>query len=73
MIDLFNTKPFKAKRVYRVETLNKDRGIVSSMSTKDGKNYVIVLCLPHKTIRTSFLNKRLALNKMSEYRNKYKE
>jgi hypothetical protein len=74
MKQLFSQQALKAKRVYRVESLNKDLGITSSMRVSDdGKKYVTVLCLPNVTHKTVFLNENQALHEMRRYRALYRQ
>lgn len=74
MKQLFSQQAPKAKRVYRVENLNKDLGITSSMRVSDdGKKYVTVLCLPNVTRKTVFLNENQVLHEMRRYRALYKQ
>ena len=74
MVQLFKQKPVKARRVYTVENLNPQKGISSSMKmSKDGRKYVTVLCLPHKTTSTVFHSEALALQEMQKYRALYKQ
>lgn len=73
-MNLFNSKPKKAVRAYRVENLNPSKGISSSMRvSKDQKQYVVCLCLFNKTVRTTFPNEHSALEQMRKYRTLYKE
>lgn len=74
MINLFKEEPKKARRVYRVENLNPEKGISSSMRlSEDGRKYVTVLCLPNVTRKTVFLSERQALHEMDKYRTLYKQ
>lgn len=74
MINLFkNEEPKKARRVYRVENLNSDKGISSSMKVaEDGHRYTVCLCMPHKVVYTTFLNEFSALEQMKKYKKQYK-
>lgn len=74
MTQLFKQEPIKAKRVYRVENLNQEKGISSSMRvSNDGREYVTVLCLPNVTKKTVFHSERQALDEMARYRALYKQ
>lgn len=74
MNNLFKQEKPKATRVYRVENLNSEKGISSSMRvSKDQKEYVVCLCLSDKTIRTSFRSEWSALDQMNKYRQLYKQ
>ena len=74
MKQLFKQATPKAKRVYKVESLNKDLGITSSMRlSEDGRKYVTVLCLPNVTRKTVFLSECQALHEMRRYRALYKQ
>ena len=73
-MQLFQKKAPKGKRVYRVESLNREKGISSVMRlSEDGKRYVTILCLPHKTKYTVWLDEEQAKNEMAKYRALYKE
>lgn len=74
MITLFKTEKPKGKRIYRVECLDKNRGISSAIyPSKDGKKYVTILCLPYRTKKTTFLSKMQAIEEMNKYRALYKQ
>ena len=66
-------KPAISRRVYRVESINAEKGISSSLRvSQDMKNYVVCLCLPTKTIKTTFLDEQSALKEMKRVRELYK-
>ena len=74
MKQLFKQETPKARRVYRVENLNQEKGILSSMRvSEDGRKYVTVLCLPNVTRKTVFHNEAQALGEMARYRALYKQ
>lgn len=59
---------------YKVECLNKEKGITSSLKVShDTKEYVVCLCLSSKTIINSFPNEQMAYEQMKKYRALYKE
>ena len=69
-----NEKPLRAERVCKVETLNPEEGITSMMKvSQDNKDYVTVLCLANKTMKTVFHSEFSALNEMARYRKLYKK
>ena len=58
----------------KVENLNPDKGISSSMRvSKDKKDYVVCLCLANKTTQTIFHNEFSALEQLRKYRQLYKQ
>jgi hypothetical protein len=66
-------KPKKAVRVAKVETLNQEKGITQSMRvSKDQREYVVCLCLPYRTVKTTFLSEFGALDQMRKNRDLYK-
>ena len=68
-----NEQPKKAVRAYRVECLNKDKGISTSMRvSKDQKDYTVCLFMVGKTTKTVFHNESSALEQMRKYRALYK-
>lgn len=74
MTGLFKQQKPKATRVYRVENLNPDAGISSSMRvSKDQREYVVCLCLTDRTIKTAFKSETSALEQLSKYRQLYKQ
>lgn len=72
---LFNNfKPKKAERQYKVESLNPDRNIFTSMSvSKDRKNYVTCLCIGNRVVKNTFHCEALALEQMKKYKALYKK
>ena len=67
-------KPEKATRVAKVECLNSEKGIFSSMHvSRDQRDYTVVLCLANKTTKTVFHSESLALDELRRYRSLYKE
>ena len=74
MNGLFKQQKPKAQRVYRVENLNPNAGISSSMRvSKDQREYVVCLCLADRTIKTAFKSKTSALEQLRKYRQLYKQ
>ena len=74
MNSLFKQEKPKATRVYRVENLNSDKGITSSMKvSKDQREYVVCLCLTDRTIKTAFKSEVSALDQLRKYRQLYKQ
>lgn len=75
MNDLFKTeKPKRTKRCYRVENLNPEKGIISSMRvSEEQKKYVVCLCLPNRIINTSFKSELSAFEQLTKYRQLYKQ
>ena len=74
MNNLFNQEPMKARRAYRVENLNAEKNIHSSMRVSDNqKKYVVCLCLADRTIKTVFKSELSALEQLRKYRQLYKQ
>lgn len=74
MTGLFKQETLKARRVYRVENLNQEKGISASMRlSEDGRKYVTILCLPNVTRKTVFFSEAQALGEMRRYRLLYKQ
>ena len=74
MNSLFKQEKPKATRVYRVENLNSEKGITSSMKvSKDQREYVVCLCLTDRTIKTAFKSEVSALDQLRKYRQLYKQ
>lgn len=75
MKNLFkDERPKNAQRVCRVENLNPSKGIFASYRvSKDNKEHTVVLCLAHKTVKTTFLSSKGALDQLCKYRQLYKE
>lgn len=75
MIDLFKQeKKPKGQIVYRVQNLNKEKGITSTMRvSKNGKRYTTVLCLPNATLKRVFFEEKQALGIMNRYKILYKK
>lgn len=68
------TKRLAKKMLYRVENLNPEKGITTSLKIKeDTKEYTVCLCLPKRVIYTTFPYKYMALNQMQNYRKLYKK
>ena len=68
------TKKRAKKALYRVERLNPDKGITSSLKIKeDTKEYIVCLCLTNRVVYTSFPYKYMAINQMQKYRKLYKK
>lgn len=65
-------QPKKAKRCYRVDNLNPEKGIFSSMKETQDNKYVVCLCLAQKSKTTIFLDESSALREMKRYRQLYK-
>lgn len=73
MIDLFKKEAKRARRVYRVENLNAEKGITASYKvSKDQRKHVVVLCLANRTIKTTFKSEWSALDQLSKYKQLYK-
>lgn len=71
-MNLFKTS--KAKETYKVECLNAQKGITSSLRICDEqRKHVVCLCIQGKTKVTNFLNKFSAIEQMKKYRQLYKE
>ena len=74
MNSLFKQEKPKATRVYRVENLNSEKGITSSMKvSNDQREYVVCLCLTDRTIKTAFKSEVSALDQLRKYRQLYKQ
>lgn len=74
MKNLFKQDRPKARRAYRVESLNPEAGISASMRVSDARNeYTVVLCLADKTTKTVFHSEASALNELHRYRSLYKQ
>ena len=70
---LFKETAKKARRVFRVENLNSEKGISSSLQvSKNQKKYTVCLCLVDKTIKTTFPSEFSALGQLAKYRQLYK-
>jgi hypothetical protein len=76
MIDLFKTtaeKKAKSVKEYTVECLNKERGIVCSLSFNPiKKTYATCLVLGNRAIKSTFTNPWKAEEQMQKYREQYK-
>lgn len=74
MKQLFNSeRPAKAYRAYRVENINPEKGITASLRvSEDRRDFVVCLCLPTKTVKTTVHNEALALHEMKRYKELYK-
>lgn len=69
-------RPKKASRVCKVENLNQEKNIYTSMSVntkEDNREYVVCLCLENKMVKTSFPTEAGALHEMRRYRSLYRE
>ena len=66
-------KPKKASRVYKVETINAEKGITATFrKDKDKTEYVVCLFMDCRTVKTVFPNEFSALNEMKRYKELYK-
>lgn len=74
MIDLFKPiKKTKSVKQYTVECINKERGIICSLSYNPvHKCYITCLVLGNRAVRTSFANPLLAQKQISKYKEQYK-
>lgn len=67
-------KEIPSKKVYRVESLNPEKGISTSLRINPAeKEYVVCLCLTHKIVQTSFPTEQAAYTQMKKYRQLYKQ
>lgn len=66
--------PEKKELVYRVETLNKEKGVVATFrKTAQKREYTVCLFLPKKRVVSTVLHSRALANElMSDYRKLYK-
>ena len=63
--------PEKKELVYRVETLNKEKGIVTTLrKTAQRKEYTVCLFLPKKRVVSTVLHSRVLANELID---SYKE
>lgn len=66
-------KPAKAKRIYKVENLNPQKGISASMKADEQKReYIVCLCLSNRVVQTSFPTEHGAIREIKRYRALYK-
>jgi len=65
-------QPKKAKRCYKIESINPEKGIFSSMRETKDRKFVVCLCLANKTTKTTFPTEHSALREMRRYRLLYK-
>lgn len=66
--------PEKKELVYKVETLNKEKGIVTTLrKTAQKREYTVCLFLPKQRVVSTVLHSRVLANElMGDYRKLYK-
>jgi hypothetical protein len=65
--------PAIQNKVFKAESLNAEKGIMSSIDIRRDENkYVVCLCLYNKLIQTAFLTEEAARQQMRNYRLLYK-
>lgn len=67
-------RPRKSARVYRVDNLDNEKGIIVALSiSKDRNNYATCLCLHNRTEKKVFNCGPLAFDQLGKYKKQYVE
>lgn len=73
-MSLFKNRPRKIRMAYRVENLNSEKNISSTIKVDDERReYVVCLCIANTMTKTVFPSYQDALDQMCKYRKLYKE
>jgi hypothetical protein len=72
MIDLFKPKKTRSVRVYSIECINKEKGIVCSLSINPkNRNFYTCLCLGSRVVKNNYPSRFQAEEQLKKYKQLY--